>query len=331
MIDPEMRVQIRRYFYAEHWKIGTIARRWTFIPIPCGAPSRWNDFIAPSRCGPRWWILICRLCARRWSSIRACAPRAFTRCSEDRGYTGSVEQLRRVVARLRPQPQEAFLRLHVFAGEQAQVDWASFRHGHGGPRQARAVLLRDDLVLVAGAVSGVLLRSDDGELPARPCARLRSRSMVQPESCSTTISKGPCWSAAAIRSISTRDCWSWPVITTSSRVLVRCGREIKKGAWKGRFGMCAIRSGRHATFTTLEECNRQALKWRDEVAHQRPGPTIASHRRRGFRRRAAAPAAAAARTSSPPIAWLRCARPRPSTCVSTATTTRSRPRRWAAN
>ena len=25
-------------------------------------------------------------------------------------------------------------------------------------------------------------------------------------------------------------------------------------------------------FTTLEECNRQALKWRDEVAHQRPWP-----------------------------------------------------------
>jgi hypothetical protein len=26
------------------------------------------------------------------------------------------------------------------------------------------------------------------------------------------------------------------------------------------------------TFTTLEECNRQALRWRDEVAHRRPWP-----------------------------------------------------------
>ena len=26
MISPETRAQIRRYFYAEHWKIGTIAR-----------------------------------------------------------------------------------------------------------------------------------------------------------------------------------------------------------------------------------------------------------------------------------------------------------------
>jgi hypothetical protein len=35
----------------------------------------------------------------------------------DRGYSGSVEQLRRVVARLRPQPREAFLRLQVFPSE----------------------------------------------------------------------------------------------------------------------------------------------------------------------------------------------------------------------
>ena len=27
MIQPETHVEIRRYFYAEHWKIGTIARQ----------------------------------------------------------------------------------------------------------------------------------------------------------------------------------------------------------------------------------------------------------------------------------------------------------------
>ena len=26
MISPEVRAQICRYFYAEHWKVGTIAR-----------------------------------------------------------------------------------------------------------------------------------------------------------------------------------------------------------------------------------------------------------------------------------------------------------------
>ncbi len=43
-----------------------------------------------------------------------------------RGYTGTLSQLRRVVAEIRPPTQEAFLRLRTFPGEQAQADWASF-------------------------------------------------------------------------------------------------------------------------------------------------------------------------------------------------------------
>ena len=32
MISPEIRAQIRRYFYAEHWKVGTIARELNVHP-----------------------------------------------------------------------------------------------------------------------------------------------------------------------------------------------------------------------------------------------------------------------------------------------------------
>src|SRR5881397_2137044 len=88
MISPEIRAQIRRYFYAEHWKIGTIARELGLHP---------------------------RLRATR-----------IYQMARDRGYTGSVVQLRRTVARLRPQIREPFLRLETFPGEQAQVDWAHF-------------------------------------------------------------------------------------------------------------------------------------------------------------------------------------------------------------
>ena len=46
-----------------------------------------------------------------------------------RGYRGSVVQLRRVVARIRPRPApEAFLRLTALPGEEAQVDWGHFGH-----------------------------------------------------------------------------------------------------------------------------------------------------------------------------------------------------------
>jgi transposase len=43
-----------------------------------------------------------------------------------RGYSGSVVQLRRAVAQVRPRVREPFLRLHTFPAEQAQVDWAHF-------------------------------------------------------------------------------------------------------------------------------------------------------------------------------------------------------------
>lgn len=44
----------------------------------------------------------------------------------------------------------------------------------------------------------------------------------------------------------------------------RAIRFVRDSFWAGR------------TFTTLEECNRQALIWRDEVAHQRPWPDDSS-------------------------------------------------------
>jgi len=46
----------------------------------------------------------------------------------DRGYSGGIVQLRRVVSRMRPQKREPFLLLQMFPGEQAQVDWAHFGH-----------------------------------------------------------------------------------------------------------------------------------------------------------------------------------------------------------
>ena len=54
--------------------------------------------------------------------------------------------------------------------------------------------------------------------------------------------------------------------------------QVRAGNQKGRVER-AIRFVRDSfwaarRFTTLEECNRQALQWRDEVAHQRPWPDL---------------------------------------------------------
>ena len=126
MISPETRVQIRRYFFAEHWKIGTIAQALDVHPDTVRRAIEVERFqhaepLRPSMVDP--YLPFVRQVLEQHPRLRATRLYHMIR---DRGYTGSVEQLRRVVARLRPQPREAFLRLQVFPAEQAQVDWAYF-------------------------------------------------------------------------------------------------------------------------------------------------------------------------------------------------------------
>ena len=41
MISPEASAQIRRYFYAKHWKIGTIARELNVHPDAVRNAANW--------------------------------------------------------------------------------------------------------------------------------------------------------------------------------------------------------------------------------------------------------------------------------------------------
>ena len=79
MINPETRVQIRRYFYAEHWKIGTIAQALNVHPDTVRRAIEVERSSTPSRSVRPLSTPICRLCARCWSSIHACALRASIR------------------------------------------------------------------------------------------------------------------------------------------------------------------------------------------------------------------------------------------------------------
>ena len=117
MISPETRVQIRRYFYAEHWKIGTIAQALDVHPDTVRRAIEVERFqhaepLRPSIVDP--YLPFVRETLEQHPRLRA--TRLF-QMIRDRGYSGSVEQLRRVVARLRPQSHEAFLRLQVFPAE----------------------------------------------------------------------------------------------------------------------------------------------------------------------------------------------------------------------
>ena len=101
MISPETRVQIRRYFYAEHWKIGTIAQALNIHPDTVRRAIEVERFqhaepLRPSIVDP--YLPFVRQVLEQHPRLRATRLYQMIR---DRGYAGSVEQLRRVVARLR--------------------------------------------------------------------------------------------------------------------------------------------------------------------------------------------------------------------------------------
>jgi transposase len=135
VIEPELRTRIRRLFFAEHWRVGTIAvelgvhhdtvRR----AIEADRFIRPDALVRPSMLDPYKAFLAETL--ERHPRLRA--TRLFE-MARDRGYRGSVVQLRRHVATIRPAPRtEAYLRLQTLPGEQAQVDWGHFgtiRVGH---------------------------------------------------------------------------------------------------------------------------------------------------------------------------------------------------------
>ena len=172
-----------------------------------------------------------------------------------------------------------------------------------GRATAAAVLLRDDVVLVARPVSGVLLRSDDGELPARPCARVSGLVRAAAASSSTTTS-----SSAVLERRGNQIHFNPRLLELAARIitsphgLARYGPEIRKDAWSGPFALCAIRSGPAEPSprwpNAIVRLCSGAMRWPTNGA----GPTMRPpHRRRGLRRRTAPLAAAAAAPVLTPI------------------------------
>jgi transposase len=128
MISSEQRAQIRRLYFAEHWKIGTIAAELDLHRDTVRRalePERFtNRRYTPSASLIEPYQPFIEQTLEQYPRLRS------TRLYEmltDRGYTGSVCSLRRHVAKVRPASRhEAFFKLNTLPGEQAQVDWGSF-------------------------------------------------------------------------------------------------------------------------------------------------------------------------------------------------------------
>jgi transposase len=127
MIDPELVAKIRLLFFAEHWKIGTIATQLNLHRDTVRAALETDRFNRPKqhrssrKTDP--YVDFIRQTLAQYPRLRSTRIFQMIRA---RGYDGGSSQLRRLVARLRPVVQEPFLQLRTLPGEQAQADWADF-------------------------------------------------------------------------------------------------------------------------------------------------------------------------------------------------------------
>lgn len=127
MIDPQQRAEIRRLFFAEHWKVGTIVAELGVHHDTVRSAIHADRFVRrgsvrPSMLDPYKDFIVHVL--DKHPRLRSTRLYEMLR---KRGYTGSAVQLRRYVRIVRPERQaEAYLALQTLPGEQGQVDWGSF-------------------------------------------------------------------------------------------------------------------------------------------------------------------------------------------------------------
>jgi transposase len=272
MIGPEQIAEIRRLFFAEHWKVGTIASSLDVHPDTVRRAVQTDRFNRPqflraaSLTDP--YVEFIRQTLETYPRLRA--SRLFEMI-RGRGYQGSVVQLRRVVARMRQPTREVFLDLRTFPGEQGQVDWAHF----GEVRVGRAKRRLSCFVLVL-SWSRALVVEFFFDQTLENFIRGHVRAFEQVGGVPRVLLYDNLRSAVLER--------RGDAIRFHPRLLELCAHyhfeprpcRPGRGNEKGRVER-AIRYVRDSffaarSFTNLADFNRQARCWRDEVAHRRPWP-----------------------------------------------------------
>src|SRR5271157_4663354 len=129
-IPPDLEAQILRYYHVEKWRPYTIARQ---LHVHHGTVARVLAQAGLPRIGPparrsqvEPYLPFIHQTLEKFPTLTASRLYAMVR---ERGYRGSPDQFRHLVACYRPRPAaEAYLRLRSLTGEQGQVDWGHFGH-----------------------------------------------------------------------------------------------------------------------------------------------------------------------------------------------------------
>jgi len=273
MITPEQHAEIRRLYYGEHWKVGTIA----------GALGVHHDTVRAAILNDTQGVRRGTCRATRLDSYlpfirdtlaqypRLRATRLFEMVKA-RGYTGSVVQLRRAVRLIRPlATATVYRRLTTLAAEEAQVDWGAF----GSIRIGRGVRPLSGFVMVLSYSRAIfaLFTVDQtlesflrGHVEAFAAFQGVARTLVYDNLRSAVLERA----GTAIR--------------FHPRLLELAGHyhfaprpcTPGRGNEKGKVER-QIQYLRHAffaarTFVDVDDLNAQFRRWRDDIAHQRPHP-----------------------------------------------------------
>lgn len=270
MIPPEQSAEIRRLFYAEHWKVGTIAEalglhRDTVKRVINAESFLWRCAARPrpTRLDP--YVPFVRQTLEQYPKLRA--TRLYQMLVE-RGYAGSVVQLRRAIRPLRPRPAgEAYLELRPLPGEQAQADWGSF--GTWGQRRLSCFVM---VLSWSRAIHATFTLDQSmesflrGHLEAFSYFGGVPRAVLYDNLKSAVLERR----GEAIR--------------FHPRLLELCGHYhfaprpvgVARGNEKGRVErqIQYLRTSFFAArrFRDVEDLNDQFGRWREQVAHRRPQP-----------------------------------------------------------
>lgn len=267
MIDLETVARIRHLHHAEHWPVGTIATELGVhhetVERALREESPAEPAVRPSRFDP--YLGFAREMLEKYPRLRATRLWHMLR---ERGCTLSVRRVREKVAELRPIPREAYLRRQTFPAEEAQVDWASFGHiAIGAARRAlsafvltltysRWIFLRFFLdQSLENFLRGHVYAFADLQGVPRRLLYDNLRSAVSERQGEAVRFNARLLELAAHYHFAPRACR--PARGNEKGAVERSVRYVRDSFFAGR------------SFTTLDDLNRQALSWRDEVAGRR--------------------------------------------------------------
>jgi len=270
VIDLETVARIRHLHHAEHWPAGTIATELGLhhetVERALSEQPRAEPVPRPGRLDP--YLDFIRETLTKYPRLRSTRLWQMLR---ERGCVLSARQVRRKVAELRPTPREAFLRRRTFVGEEGQVDWASFGQVTiGAARRAlsafiltlsysRMLFLRFffDQSLESFLRGHVHAFADMGAVP-RYLLYDNLRSAVIDRHGDAVRFNPRLLELAAHYHFAPRACR--PARGNEKGGVERAVRFVRDSFFAAR------------PFTSLEDFNRQALVWRDEIATRRRWP-----------------------------------------------------------